>query len=97
MSILLQTLKTKRELAHIDVDELLDFYSNIPTEENLDGEDWEDQIFKNYVAYIAEEERFEPTPNEADKWIEELTGPRIPKLKHVIRQYIEDIEFYNNF
>ena len=55
--------------AHIDVDELLDFNSNIPTEDTLEGEDWEEQIFKNYVANVAEEERFEPTLNEADECI----------------------------
>ena len=75
LSRLLQTLKTRKELAHIDVDKLLDFNSNIPTEETLEGEGWEEQIFKNYVANVA------------DEWIEELSGPdRILKLKHVIRE-----------
>jgi hypothetical protein len=98
---LAELMKSRKQTANINIDELINFDDDIPTEEILNDETWEQELLDNYIsereeAVAAADAPNVPTPEEADEWMEEVEAAsnKIPKSKQEIREYLNEIEFF---
>ena len=81
-------LTNENRILKNNINELLNFDNDIPTEENLNSENWKQELLKNYIKNSSDEDI------SSEIIVEQNASNKITRSKHDVRQFLQEIEIY---
>jgi len=75
-------LTNENRILKNNINELLNFDNDIPTEENLNSENWKQELLKNYIKNSSDEDI------SSEIIVEQNASNKITRSKHDVRQFL---------